>query len=243
MNNNIILPDTSLCSIVRDEMMNPAGGIERFIDSHVPYVEEAIIADTGSVDGTREKLEELQGKYSNLKVFDIPFYGYADARNRSLKFVKTKRALLLDADELLTHEKPQNDWLILKEFIEMQKSKVYSFDILAIPFNKKEYIQDDANFKRLFNTKSMLFSGILGEKLNYLGIYYQPLDVRIKHFIPSSESAEKKKDSWYLLSKEKNFSEDPILELKRLSLWKNAPSKIDGFKEWKQYNPKREDYI
>nr|MBP7708770.1 hypothetical protein [Candidatus Pacearchaeota archaeon] len=52
-----ILPDTSLCAIVRDEIINPAqlpgkSGIRSFVESHVPYVEQAVIVDTGSVDGT-----------------------------------------------------------------------------------------------------------------------------------------------------------------------------------------------
>ena len=49
-----VLPNTSLCAIVRDEMMNPAGGIADFVDSTVPFVEQAVIVDTGSLDGTRQ---------------------------------------------------------------------------------------------------------------------------------------------------------------------------------------------
>lgn len=36
----VVLKDISLCAIIRDEMMNPAGGITRFVNSHVPFVEE-----------------------------------------------------------------------------------------------------------------------------------------------------------------------------------------------------------
>jgi glycosyltransferase involved in cell wall biosynthesis len=240
MSKNIVLPDTSLCSIVRDEMMNPAGGIERFVDSHVPYVEEAVIVDTGSIDGTREKLEELQSKYSNLKVFDIPFNGYADARNKSLKFVKTKRALIIDADELLTHEKPQNDWEVIKAAIEIHKSKVYSFNFLAISPDKEPYFQFDAHFKRLFDVEGMTFQREVGEELKHFFSGYFINEVSIKHFIPSSKSKEKKEDNWYLIG---DNSETFLLQQKRLKLWENSPSKIEGFAEWKAYNAKRDDYI
>ncbi|MDO8656691.1 MAG: glycosyltransferase, partial [Nanoarchaeota archaeon] len=98
---DIRLPDTSLCAIVRDEAMNPAGGIIDFVDSTLPFVEQAVIVDTGSVDGTREMLEQLESEYRNLTIVDAPFTDYASARNVSLKYAKTKIALVLDADERL----------------------------------------------------------------------------------------------------------------------------------------------
>lgn len=79
----IVLPDVSLAAIVRDEMMNPAGGVEDFIRSTVPYVREAIVVDTGSLDGTREKLEELQAEFLQLKVYDHDFRGFADIQDGS----------------------------------------------------------------------------------------------------------------------------------------------------------------
>jgi len=96
-----VLKDTSLCAIVRDEKMNPAGGVERFLRCHLPYVEEAVVVDTGSVDGTREILDQMTKEFSHLKVYDTKFEGFAQARNVSLEKVKTKWALVLDADELI----------------------------------------------------------------------------------------------------------------------------------------------
>lgn len=92
----VILSDCALCAIVRDEKMNPAGGIKKFVDSHVPFVEEAVIVDTGSIDGTREILEELESQYPNLKVHDIKFKGFADARNYSLDYAHCKYAFSWD---------------------------------------------------------------------------------------------------------------------------------------------------
>jgi len=245
---NFVLPDTSLCAIVRDEMMNPAGGIERFVNAHVPYVEEAIIADTGSVDGTREKLEELQGKYSNLRVVDIPFEDYASARNESLVHVRTKRALILDADELLTHDKPQNDWQILKEIIEEQRHSIYSFEFLTISPSGKDYNQLNVHNKRLFNVNHFsnreIFMGEFWESLSYMSKGHKVHSVQIKHFVPSNEDTEKKHDNWYLALETNSVKERDALMAKRLKLWKQtSPSQIEGFNDWKQYNPIRDNYI
>ena len=99
MSESIVLKDTSLCTIVRDEIDNPAGGVVDFVDSVMPYVEEGVVLDTGSTDGTRGALEDLQKKYSNLRVFDRAFDGFASSRNYALRGVRTKRAFVLDADD------------------------------------------------------------------------------------------------------------------------------------------------
>src|SRR3989338_2370650 len=99
-----VLPDTSLCSMVRDEEMNPAGGIERFVETIAPHVEEAIIVDTGSLDRTKEILIDLRNKHKNLKVCECLFNSFAQARNVALSYVRTKRALILDADEIIDEE-------------------------------------------------------------------------------------------------------------------------------------------
>jgi len=73
MDNKIHLSDVSLCAIVCDEMKNFAGGIDSFVESIVPFVEEAVIVDTGSIDGIRERLEEMMSKYKTLKVVILIF--------------------------------------------------------------------------------------------------------------------------------------------------------------------------
>jgi len=244
-----VLEDTSLCAIVRDEIMNPAGGIERFVEAHVPYVEQAIIADTGSVDGTREKLEELQGKYSNLKVVDIPFEGYVTTRVNALKYVKTKNALVLDADELLTHEKPKNDWAMLKDFIATNKSNLYNFPIESISPNGETQIfyGGKVGTTRLFNLfhlfdliKNNPFPGEFGEEVISSEPKIWVECARIKHFIPSPEGIDDKFENWYSSNHQGRF----ISETERVDFWKgNAPSKAKGFKNWKKYNFLRDNYI
>ena len=58
-----LLKNTSLCVIVGDEMINPAGGIQSFLD-------------TGSIDGTRQVLKDTRKSYPHLRVFDHPFQGW-----------------------------------------------------------------------------------------------------------------------------------------------------------------------
>jgi len=245
---SVVLPDTSLCAIIRDEKMNPAGGIERFIDAHVPYVEEAVIADTGSVDGTREILEEMKKKYSNLKVVDIPFNGYADARNKSLTHVKTKRALILDADELLTHEKPQNDWEIIKKFIEEHPSKTYQFFFDVISPVRIDRNTSWGHGLRLFDASAFEnpFRKAIWECFNLPSTELRPVHiskVSIKHFVPSDKAANLKSKNWY--NTEFSVYDVPIVQLEEtISNWqKIPPSRREGFFLWKKYNPIRDRYI
>jgi glycosyltransferase involved in cell wall biosynthesis len=242
--NKVILPDTSLCSIVRDEKMNPAGGIAKFVDSHVPYVEQAVIADTGSVDGTREILEEMQYKYSNLKVVDIPFRGYADARNKSLKYVQTKKALILDADELLTCKQPQNDWKILKKFIEHNPSRTYRFLFEVVSPERITRTTTEGHTLRLFDI-SVSEDPFMREvwELFYLPNNEKPVyvrDVALKHFVPSREDFMTKIKEWYG-GNESNYYVHPE---KQIENWQMIPpSKREGFAKWKRFNPRRENYI
>jgi glycosyltransferase involved in cell wall biosynthesis len=226
-----ILPDTSLCAIVRDEMMNPAGGIIDFVDSTLPFVEEAIIVDTGSVDGTRQVLEEISGKYPNLKIYDRKFDGYASSRNFSLKQVKTRRAFILDADERLT----KNDFEKLREILAETDKTAVEFKILDIRPDKTDYIY--GLNPRLFNIgRKRNFYGEIWERVN--GITNQDTlysDVEIKHFSPDDKTYSKKKGEWYRLL------ETHIVcgKLKNLD---TPPSQLPSYKEWKAYNPKRELY-
>src|SRR3989344_6360433 len=99
------LQDITLTMIVRDELMNPAGGLLPMLEYHLPHLPEAVVLDTGSVDGTRQLLEHLQGQYPQLKVYDAKFNGYGFARIEANQHVSTEYSFMLDADERL--EKPR----------------------------------------------------------------------------------------------------------------------------------------
>ena len=97
-----VIEDVTLTMIVRDEIINPAGGLLPVLELQAPHYPEVVIVDTGSVDGTRELLEHLSGRdfYPHIKVFDHRFNGYADARNFANSKVGTKYAMVVDADEI-----------------------------------------------------------------------------------------------------------------------------------------------
>jgi glycosyltransferase involved in cell wall biosynthesis len=236
------LYNTSLCSIVRDEIMNPAGGIERFVHSHVPFVEEAIIVDTGSKDGTREILEKLKGIYDNLKVIDLPFEGYAETRNRALSYVNKKNVLILDADELITHKKPNNDWGIIQNFLLNKKYDSFSFffDIIS----KEKILKNESSGQPIRIIDSSIknpFIKTLWEKADKTKLKNTcNLPVSIKHFLPSEIAMKIKLDEWYM----DNFYDykNDFSDIERLEAWKESPSNFPNFKLWKEYNPRRDDY-
>ena len=230
MKQKIILPDTSLCAIVRDEIMNPAGGIVDFVDSTAPYLEQAVIVDTGSLDGTREKLEELKSEHPNLAVYDRAFDNYASSRNFSLSKVKTKRALVLDADERLT----EKDFEKLKDIIDKNPEGYIRFDFLGIgpdyawgtnghnprlfPVNGVRYVNEVAGHLEFLLKE--------GARFNFFDMIYSGLE--IKHFNPDEEGIICKNRDWY---DKVMFDNNP-----------KAPSEVLTFHKWKKLNPRREEY-
>ncbi|MDP3989829.1 MAG: glycosyltransferase [archaeon] len=100
----VIIPKTTLSMIVRDEIMNPAGGLLPMLEKHLPLVEEAVVVDTGSLDGTRQLLEYFQALYPHLRVYDHQFDGYTKSREFARKKANTRYLLCLDADEVLFEE-------------------------------------------------------------------------------------------------------------------------------------------
>jgi len=235
-NEKMTLPDVSLCAIVRDEKINPAGGIERFAESHVPFVEEAVIIDTGSLDGTREILEELQSKYKNLKVFDHKFNGFVESRNYSLSKVNTEYTLILDADELITNKKPKNEWEKIKYSLN-SNIDCYRFEFENVsPSIREEFRSYWPD--RLFKAKKTKFGFVGGDQQIWENHDLEAgnfINATIRHFITDFKSFIIKRENFYQNGIRSIF-EDEIIH-KDL-----APSQIPGFAEWKEYNPKRDFY-
>ncbi|MBE3587314.1 MAG: glycosyltransferase [Thermoanaerobacteraceae bacterium] len=86
----------SLCMIVRNEEQN----LRRCLASVSGAVDEIIVVDTGSTDGTRRVAEEW-----GALVYSFPWNGsFSDARNASLERATGDWILFLDADEELVRE-------------------------------------------------------------------------------------------------------------------------------------------
>jgi glycosyltransferase involved in cell wall biosynthesis len=94
---------------------NEAAVIDRCVNSLLPYIDGAIVVDTGSTDGTPERLKRLFAA-SNLplEVSSAPFVNFEQARNEALRCARLSRLewdylLLADADmELKVNQQP---WL------------------------------------------------------------------------------------------------------------------------------------
>ncbi|MEK6757580.1 MAG: glycosyltransferase [Nanoarchaeota archaeon] len=229
--NNLLISNTSLVAIVRDEKINPAGGIVDFVDCVMPFMEEGVIVDTGSLDGTRELLEEMEMKYSNLKVFDTKFDGYANARNFSLSKVQTKYAFVLDADERLSQE----DFKILRRHIMENEQEGYNLNMVRVT-PKGQEIKMWCHGPRIFNKNlGFEFKGYVwellynknGSQVEYMFNIKEIPNIFIKHFIPSEEGQRIKSKEWY-----GNVKETDDL----------TPSQTAGFKMWKRKNPSRDNY-
>lgn len=241
------LQDTTLCAIVRDEAMNPAGGIVDFVDCTVPFVEAAVIVDTGSVDGTREMLEQLESQYNNLTVIDDTFTDYAAMRNVSLHHAQTTYALVLDADERLL---PQ-DFANLQEIVQGNPKIGYNLRMINVFPDKEE--SGRLHNPRLFQLhppqKRVYYQNLYPKDSEWLHAQdidgqtkpihsyrlelaqkgVQSINVTIKHFKPEEEAERAKTKDWYL-----DFFD--------IETQIPAPSTVSSFSSWKKYNPRRDGY-
>ena len=198
-----MLKNTTLAAIVRDEEFNPSGGIGRFLEATLPYVEEAIIVDTGSKDRTKDILSDAKKNYPHLRVVERAFDDFASSRNVSLKLVNTKKALVLDADEIIMPE----EFKALGEFIERKPARhygftfkvVYSCDVVLNTVANIEYVRlFDVKGARYVVSKDKGHWEDLHLRSGFRGIVDVPTEVAmIKHFKSSRHADEIKSLDWY----------------------------------------------
>ena len=217
-NEQPMFENVSLGVIVRDELMNPAGGILPMLQRHIPYFPEVHVLDTGSVDGTRELLEHLSVVYPNLYVHDAVFEGYGPAREELGGHVKTRYVFVLDADELM-------DGRNLKKLIKTEEvGFLRDYDAVNISFRNVDrlgstyYSHGWGN--RLYNVNSTKFEGIVWERILVEGSVLERSDYYLFHFDPKNYIA--KASEWY-----KNMSNhsDYLPDF--------SPSETKHFSEWK----------
>ena len=88
----------TLCMTLKDE----ADILVRCLESVLPFVDEVLVTDTGSVDGTRELLTERYGITPLQRTLEpARFYSVTDVRNELYGLAKTDWVFYLDADEML----------------------------------------------------------------------------------------------------------------------------------------------
>lgn len=215
-----------LLGMVKDEMVNPAGGIEDYIHSHLPYVDRAVIVDTCSTDGTWEMLNGLRKDYPHLSVHSRPFDGYASTRNYNFSMAQKlgyEWLLTLDGDERLTPEGFQK--------LRDRKGSATS-DISHLYFGFTNIHPDGSTGstpilnQRLVRNGEFHFEGkgLEAEFLTHvekgynLGICMNA-NTDIIHFLPS-EKQRNDKDKWYSLKRAGEF-----LTKERHLSWKSFSSK------------------
>ncbi|MCR6795765.1 glycosyltransferase family 2 protein, partial [Bacillus paranthracis] len=99
----------SLVMIVKNEEKH----VERCINHVKEYVDEIIVADTGSTDNTKSILEKLSVRVVDVKWND----NFSDARNIAIEYSTGDWIIMLDADETITYF----DKEIIREFIKKER--------------------------------------------------------------------------------------------------------------------------
>jgi glycosyltransferase involved in cell wall biosynthesis len=161
-------PTLSLCMIVKDE--------EKFLptclESIKDHVDEIIIVDTGSSDGT----VEIARKYG-AKVFHHPWENsFSKARNYSLKYATCDWILILDADEEIEKEDARK----LKEVIKDNDVNVINLPVFYKPQGGKNL--SVSNSERIFkNHLGFYYEGIVHNSLKYSGSD-KNVNIRLNHY-------------------------------------------------------------
>jgi len=96
----------SLCMIAKDEVRN----LPRSLAPLMPYVDEAVVVDTGSTDGTPELAESLGARVSHFAWTS----DFSAARNFSLEMAMGDWVLWLDGDNRVAEE----DAALLKSLVQ-----------------------------------------------------------------------------------------------------------------------------
>jgi Tfp pilus assembly protein PilF len=105
------VPLLSLAMIVRDGGQNLAP----LLAGAQPWVDEIVIGDTGSVDGS-----DTLARSHGAQVHDIPWQDdFSSARNHVLDLCRSTWVLVLDADEMLC----ETDWQDLRQWVRQMDSE------------------------------------------------------------------------------------------------------------------------
>lgn len=140
----------SLCMIVKNE----EAFLRRCLQSVRDYVDEVVIVDTGSTDGTKE----IANSFAD-KVFDFVWINdFSAARNEALKHATGQWILVMDADEYME----ENEIRGLREYLSKEQPKsnvIYEITV--------------RNFQGTENNISVTEAQVLRVFANRVGISYR----------------------------------------------------------------------
>ncbi len=146
----------SVCLIVKDELKVIARCLESVKLKMGDLVDDIIVVDTGSTDGTREMLRTLDCKSFDYKWCD----DFSKARNFSIDKAKNDWVFILDADEFIV----ECDLVKLKYMLEEQYIE-YIGEVDIWNYGDVEGLTHvDAVVPRLFNRKEVVYTGIIHEE-------------------------------------------------------------------------------
>lgn len=157
----------SLCMIVKNEISN----IENLMQDVCPVLEQVVIVDTGSTDGTYEKLKDLEKVYNSLEVHTYKWHDhFSDARNYSFSLAKENWVFWLDGDDRIDSEQ-------LKEFkdniLNDPKVEVWMLDYIyaRLPSGEPQIVLGRERFIR--RSRNPQWIGAIHETINISGFNYK----------------------------------------------------------------------
>ena len=142
----------SLCMIVRDEEKN----LDKCLSLARPHVDEIVIVDTGSVDGT----VEIAKKYADIfEEIEWP-ESFAIARNYSMDLATGSHILILDGDEYIDHE---GTWKNIRKMLTVE----YFVAGMLKQINTSPTQRNSWDQLRIFkNTPEIRYTGIIHEQID-----------------------------------------------------------------------------
>ena len=199
----VILPNTTLATIVKDEAEN----IEPFCHATLPHVRAAVIFDAGSTDGTATELARMAYGYPHLEVYHAPQGDPVELRNAALSRVATKRALVLNADERVQETDWENIAACLRaspdtdawafSFVKVykdgstEKPRGYQPRLFDVGIHSFDYVDNDNSMEWLMWTR------FPERAFQVLGIPFQPEGATIFHLIPNNSVRQRGIDERY----------------------------------------------
>ncbi len=191
----------ALCMLVRDEERSLA----RCLDSVCGLVDDMILVDTGSIDGTREVAARYRARILD---FDFSFVDFAAARNCGLSQVTSGWVLVLDADETLDRASEP----VVRRLVEEGENAGYYFERLNRGMDGQPATPDYA--VRLFpNRPEYRYRGRVHETVDAsileAGGRLRRSSIRIHHDFASDPERRRARNLRYIEVLEEEIAADP----------------------------------
>jgi glycosyltransferase involved in cell wall biosynthesis len=152
----------------------PAYNVEHTIDETINSLLnqsykniELIIVNDGSTDNTLTKIESWKRKYENIKYLNQPNLGAASARNKGLEVSNGDFIQFMDADDIISNDKIENQLKLLNKFnAKICLCRSFSFNYLDdINNNRINKINDFIPTKEYFDAQYLFKSMYEGDNV------------------------------------------------------------------------------